>query len=75
MSRDYENGVADVLAFILGEHGAVERNVMLPTRDGSRRRQIDVVARVRIQGLVEILLIVDCKNTRGGPTSALSTAL
>jgi Restriction endonuclease len=60
--RDYENGVADVLAFLAGDAATVERNVELPTRDGKRRRQVDVVVRGRIFGLTDATAIVDCKR-------------
>jgi hypothetical protein len=59
--REYENGVADVLAFIFGAHAEVKRNVLLPVRGSSRRRQIDVLARVHLHGLTTLTLIVDCK--------------
>jgi hypothetical protein len=60
--REYENGVADVLASVVGEGGVVRRNVMLPTRDGKRRRQIDVLVEGTILGLTGARLIVDCKR-------------
>ncbi|MBW8487670.1 restriction endonuclease [Actinomadura parmotrematis] len=60
--REYENGVADVLSFIFGEHAKVERNVMLPTRSGSRRRQIDVFAHISLFGVMPLKMIVDCKH-------------
>jgi hypothetical protein len=60
--REYENGVADVLASVVGEGGTVRRNVMLPTRDGKRHRQIDVLVEGNIFGLTDARLIVDCKR-------------
>ena len=60
--REYENGVADVLASMVGERGVVRRNEMLPTRDGKRRRQIDVLVAGTILGLTDARLIVDCKR-------------
>lgn len=62
--RDYENGVADVLAFLAGDSAAVERNARLPGRRGGRPRQIDVLVRGRIFGMADATLIVDCKRRR-----------
>jgi hypothetical protein len=62
--RDYENGVADVLAFLAGDSAAVERNVRLPGRRSCRQRQIDVLVRGRIFSMVGATLIVDCKRRR-----------
>ena len=62
--RDYENGVADVLAFLAGDSAAVERNVRLPGRRSGRGRQIDVLVRGRIFGMTDATLIVDCKRRR-----------
>jgi Restriction endonuclease len=60
--REYENGVADVLAFLAGESAEVERNVRLPSRSNSRARQIDVVVRGRIFGMADATMVVDCKR-------------
>ena len=60
--REYENGVADVLASVVGEVGTVQRNVKLPSRSGGRRRQIDVLVEGNIFGLTNASLIVDCKR-------------
>lgn len=62
--RDYENGVADVLAFLAGDSATVERNVRLPGRRSGRSRQIDVLVRGRIFGMTDATLIVDCKRRR-----------
>jgi hypothetical protein len=62
--RDYENGVADVLAFLADDSATVERNVRLPGRRSGRRRQIDVLVRGRIFGMADASLIVDCKRRR-----------
>ncbi|GLL05142.1 restriction endonuclease [Dactylosporangium matsuzakiense] len=59
--RDYENGVADVLAFLAGSSAVVERNVMLPGRSG-KRRQVDVTVGGRFSGLTQQFMIVDCKR-------------
>jgi hypothetical protein len=61
--RDYENGVADVLAFLAGNAAVVERDVKLPTRRG-RERQVDVLVRGRIFGLTDATVVVDCKRWR-----------
>jgi len=60
--REYENGVADVLASVVGDGGTVRRNVMLPNRAGNRQRQIDVLVEGNIFGLTDARLIVDCKR-------------
>jgi hypothetical protein len=60
--RDYENGVADVLAFLAGGSATVDRNVRLPTLSGGRRRQIDVLVRGQIFGMANATLVVDCKR-------------
>jgi Restriction endonuclease len=60
--RDYENGVADVFAFLAGDSATVERNARLPGRRSGRQRQIDVLVRGRIFGMADATLIVDCKR-------------
>jgi hypothetical protein len=62
--RDYENGIADVLAYLAGDSATVERNVRLPGRRSGRSRQIDVLLRGRIFGMADATLIVDCKRRR-----------
>lgn len=62
--RDYENGVADVLAFLAGESATVERDVRLPGRRSGRSRQIDVLVRGRVFRMADATLIVDCKRWR-----------
>lgn len=62
--RDYENGVADVLAFLADGSATVDRNVRLPSRSGGRQRQIDVRVRGRIFGMANATLVVDCKRRR-----------
>ncbi len=59
--REYENGVADILSFLLGDAATVERNVRVPPRRGQRRRQVDVLVRGRVFGLDDATLAVDCK--------------
>jgi hypothetical protein len=60
--RDYENGVADVLAFLAGAAATVERNVRLHGRRTGKHRQIDVLVRGRIFAMADAMLIVDCKR-------------
>lgn len=60
--REYENGVADVLASIVGEAGTARRNVRLPSRSGGRSRQIDVLVEGNVFGLAGARMIVDCKR-------------
>ena len=54
--REYENGVADVLASVAGANGVVRRNVMLSSRADNRRRQIDVLVKGSIFGLTDARL-------------------
>ena len=60
--REYENGVADVLASVVGDGGTVRRNVMLPSRTGNRQRQIDVLVEGNVFGLTDARLVVECKR-------------
>jgi hypothetical protein len=60
--REYENGVADVLAFLAGDGATVERNVQIRGRRSGRLRQVDVLVRVRIFAISEEALVVDCKR-------------
>ena len=60
--RDYENGVADVLSYVLGDEATVERNVMLPGRQSQVQRQIDVCVTGRIFQFTDATMIVDCKK-------------
>ncbi len=60
--RDYENGVADILSFLVGGEATVERNVHVPSRRGRGTRQVDVLVRGRVFGLDDTTLAVDCKR-------------
>jgi hypothetical protein len=60
--RDYENGVADVIAFLLGDRAVVERNVRLPGALSKKDRQIDVLVRGWVLGRENATLIIDCKR-------------
>jgi len=61
LDTEYENAVADVLAFLAGDSATVERNVKLYGRRSKTDRQIDVVVRQRSFG-AETVLIVDAKR-------------
>jgi DNA-binding PadR family transcriptional regulator len=62
LATDYENGVADVLAFLAGNTADVNRNVNLPGRLSKTKRQIDVLLRGQIFGFADAMMIVDCKR-------------
>jgi len=59
--RDYENGVADVLAFLL-EGTSVSRNVRLPGQYSEALRQVDVLVRSHPEGQASTMLVIDCKR-------------
>lgn len=42
LDTEYENGVADVLAYVAGDASVVERNDLKPVMKSGRRRQLDV---------------------------------
>lgn len=60
--REYENGVADVLAFLTVGEATIERDVHMPGRNSGIDRQIDIVARGRVFGISDATLVVDCKR-------------
>jgi hypothetical protein len=60
--QDYENGVADVLAFLLEGRATVSRNVRVQGKFSETRRQIDVLVRSHPKGGVPTTLVVDCKR-------------
>lgn len=60
--REYENGVADVLRFVVGDRATVTRNVHVLGRRSGVQRQIDVMARGSMFGLDDVTLAVDCKQ-------------
>jgi hypothetical protein len=62
--RDYENGVADVLAYLAGGSATVYRDVRLSGMRSGRKRQIDVLVRGRIFGSADVTMIVDCKRRK-----------
>ncbi|HEV3047794.1 MAG TPA: hypothetical protein VGY13_10590 [Solirubrobacteraceae bacterium] len=59
--RQYEDGVADILSFLVGDSATVERNVRVASKRGGRKRQVDVLVRGRVFGLDDTTLAVDCK--------------
>lgn len=62
LDTEYENGVADILAFLAHDAARVERNVhVLGTKSGVKR-QIDVMVSGRIFGASEATMVVDCKR-------------
>jgi len=63
-STEYENGVADVLAYLVGGAAEVRRNVKLPGRRSKTPRQLDVVVFGRMFDLADGTLVVDCKRWR-----------
>lgn len=62
--REYENGVADILASVVGEDAEVTRNVRLPSKSGVRPRQVDVLVTGTVFGFPGTRLIVDCKRRK-----------
>lgn len=72
--REYENGVADILASVVGEAGSVRRNVRLPSRSGARARQIDVLVEGDVFGLTNARIVVDCKRWKSAVDIAAAEA-
>jgi hypothetical protein len=62
LDTEYENGVADVLAYLAGDAAVVERNVRMPGRKSGKRRQIDVKVSGALFGSGNATMIVDCKR-------------
>jgi hypothetical protein len=62
LDSEYENGVADVLAFVAGSGAKVERNVHLSGLRSGKSRQIDVLVTTSTVGLGETRIAVDCKR-------------
>jgi hypothetical protein len=60
--REYENGVADVLAFVTAGQASVQRNVHLDGRLSGVKRQIDIFVHGRIFNFADATLVVDCKQ-------------
>lgn len=59
--REYENGIADIVAAVVGENGTVKRNVKISSLSGGTR-QIDVFVEGTISGIANARVIVDCKK-------------
>jgi hypothetical protein len=62
LDTEYENGVADVLAYLAGDAAVVERNVRMPGKKSGKRRQIDVKVSGALFGSGNATMIVDCKR-------------
>jgi hypothetical protein len=62
LDTEYENGVADVLAYLAGPAAVVERNVHMPGRNSGVQRQIDVRVTGALFGSGSATMIVDCKR-------------
>jgi hypothetical protein len=61
LATEYENGVADVLAFLAGPNATVERNVHLLGLRSKRKRQVDVL-NTTVAGLGATQVVVGCKR-------------
>jgi hypothetical protein len=48
---EHENGVAGILASIVGESASAQRNMRLPSRSGGKPRRIDVLVTRTVSGL------------------------
>lgn len=62
LDTEYENGVADVLAYLAGEAACVERNILMPGKKSGKRRQIDVRVSGALFGSGNATMVVDCKR-------------
>lgn len=62
LDTEYENGVADVLAYLAGDAAAVQRNVRMPGRRSGTDRQIDVLVVGALFGTGSASMVVDCKR-------------
>ena len=62
LDTEYENGVADVLAYLAGEAAIVERNIRMPGNRSGKRRQIDVKVTGALFGSGDATMVVDCKR-------------
>lgn len=60
--REYENGVADVLGFLLGPKTVVTRNVSMPGRLSRTSRQIDITIEGPLLDRPHAIVVVDCKR-------------
>lgn len=64
LDTEYENGVADVLAYLADGAAIVERNVRMPGSRSGRPRQIDVKVAGTLFGSGNATMVVDCKRYR-----------
>jgi len=62
LDTEYENGVADVLAYLAGDAAGVRRNVRMLGMKSGKRRQIDVKVTGTLFGSGDATMIVDCKR-------------
>lgn len=62
LDTEYENGVADVLAYLAGDNAVVERNVRMPGKMSRKQRQIDVKVTGTLFGSGNATMVVDCKR-------------
>jgi hypothetical protein len=62
LDTEYENGVADVLAYLARDAASVQRNIRLPGKKSGKRRQIDVLVSGSIFGSDWATMVVDCKR-------------
>ncbi len=62
LDAEYENGVADVLAYVGGDAAVVERNMLMPGKKSGRQRQIDVKVTGALFGSGNATMVVDCKR-------------
>jgi len=62
LDTEYENGVADVLAYLAGEAALIERNILMAGKRSGKRRQIDVRVSGALFGSGNATMIVDCKR-------------
>ncbi|WP_181365002.1 restriction endonuclease [Arthrobacter sp. HMWF013] len=60
--KEYENGIADVIEFLVGSGGKVSRNVHLLGKNSKIPRQIDVLVEGHQFGINTSKLIIDCKS-------------
>ncbi len=62
LDTEYENGVADVLAYVAGDAVVVERNVLMRGKMSGRRRQLDIKVTGALFGSGNATMVVDCKR-------------
>ncbi|WP_426763045.1 restriction endonuclease [Pseudarthrobacter sp. 1G09] len=60
--REYENGIADVVEFLVGDTAKVTRNAHVPGFRTKIDRQIDVLVEGKQFGIHDSMLIIDCKK-------------